>query len=130
MLSVMPTMSLRSCSSQPTSALSWSPQRCSILKTISSRIARAGVVLTALLIYGIIVNPTDGTNGLPCLWKMVFNHECPGCGLSRAGAFLIRGRVSEALSANWLILPTVGLAALHIYSLISKELKIQRSTNH
>ena len=84
----------------------------------------------ALLIYGIMVNPTDGTNGLPCLWKLIFNHECAGCGLSRAGAFLIRGRVSEALSANWLILPIVGLTALHIYSLISKELIIQRSTNH
>jgi hypothetical protein len=67
------------------------------------------VVLALLCGYGLLVNPFSGENGLPCLWKLLLDIECPGCGLSRAGAFLVRGRLVEAISTNWLIVPISAL---------------------
>ena len=58
-----------------------------------------------LLVYGLIVDPDTGSGGVPCLWKSLFGLDCPGCGLSRAGALLLHGRVHEAASRNWLIFP-------------------------
>jgi hypothetical protein len=62
-------------------------------------------VLVALFSYGLLVDPDKGTGGIPCLWKTLFGINCPGCGLSRAGAFLLRGRFAEAARMNWLIFP-------------------------
>jgi hypothetical protein len=70
-------------------------------------------VIAALIGYGLLVNPYSGGNGIPCLWKALFGVECPGCGLSRAGAFLVRGELSAAVHQNWLIIPVVLLLAVH-----------------
>lgn len=69
-------------------------------------IGRVSIVV-ALLAYGLIVDPETGQRGIPCLWKALFGFECPGCGLSRAGALLVRGRFAEAVHTNWLIFPFV-----------------------
>lgn len=69
------------------------------------------VLLGALLIYGFVVDPDTGEGGIPCLWKAVFSADCFGCGLSRAGAFLLRGQVTEAVAMNGLIIPVVILVA-------------------
>jgi hypothetical protein len=63
------------------------------------------LMLPALVAYGILVDPLTGHGGLPCLWKLCFGITCPGCGLSHADAFLVRGHVAEALAANWMIVP-------------------------
>ena len=65
----------------------------------------ASLLVVALLVYGYIVDPQTGVGGLPCLWKTVFGFTCPGCGLSRAGALLLRGYLEEAVAANWRIIP-------------------------
>ncbi len=63
-----------------------------------------------LAIYGLAVDPTTGSGGVPCLWRLVFGVECPGCGLSRADALLFRGHVRDAVAMNWLIVPVVLMA--------------------
>jgi hypothetical protein len=64
--------------------------------------------------YGLLVNPETGRHGVPCLWKTLTGHNCPGCGLTRAWAFLLRGRWHEAGNMNWLIFPSVVVYASHI----------------
>jgi hypothetical protein len=93
---------------------------------LSPRAIKAMFAMAALLLYGAIVNPTDGANGLPCLWSLMSGYGCPGCGLSRAGAFMLRGQFSKAVASNWLIIPTMGVIALHLYSLITEEIRNQR----
>lgn len=67
--------------------------------------------MPALAFYGWIVDPSTGHGGLPCLFKLLLGFTCPGCGLSRADALLVRGELGEALAANWLILPIWIVAA-------------------
>lgn len=67
------------------------------------------LAFAALLAYGLIVDPDTGRGGIPCIWKAMFGFECPGCGLSRAGALLLRGRLAEAVRMNWLIFPFVAV---------------------
>lgn len=64
----------------------------------------------AIVIYGLAVNSTTGSGGIPCLWRLIFGVECPGCGLSRAAALFFRGHVYTAVEMNWLILPVVAIA--------------------
>jgi Protein of unknown function (DUF2752) len=74
-------------------------------------------IMAALLAYALIVDPDTGYRGIPCVWKNLFGFECPGCGLSRAGALLLRGRVHEAVHSNWLIFPFVWASACKAVSL-------------
>ncbi len=64
----------------------------------------------AIVIYGLAVDPTTGSGGIPCLWRLICGFECPGCGLSRATALLFRGHVYSAVEMNWLIVPLVVIA--------------------
>jgi hypothetical protein len=46
----------------------------------------------------------------PCIWKTLFNHECPGCGLTTALINLLRLDLSGAYRANpliFIVLPAV-----------------------
>jgi hypothetical protein len=40
---------------------------------------------------------------LPCIWKKIFDHECLGCGLSRAFIELVKLNFEKAYSYNKLI---------------------------
>ena len=82
-----------------------------IISFVTTRRLTAVALLSVLVVYGLMVDPTTGSGGLPCLWTLIFQHECGGCGLSRAGAHLMRGHFTEALTMNWLIIPVVGLIA-------------------
>lgn len=78
----------------------------------------------ALLAYGLLVDPDTGHGGIPCLWRTFFGLECAGCGLSRAGALLVRGHLHAAARANWLIFPFAWFAAckaigLHFPSVVN-----------
>jgi hypothetical protein len=55
--------------------------------------------------YGLFIDPDTGEGGIACLWETLFGVDCPGCGLSRAGALLLRGRFEEAARMNGLIFP-------------------------
>lgn len=70
------------------------------------------LLLPGLLTYGLLVNPISGEGGLPCLWRWATGLTCPGCGLSRAVAFLVRGDAPAALGANKLVVPLVLIAAV------------------
>lgn len=51
---------------------------------------------------------------LPCLTKKYFGVDCPGCGLQRSIAFLIKGDVAAAWDmypAIFTIIPLVGVFA-------------------
>lgn len=73
------------------------------------------LILIGLIGYGLAIDPSNGSGGIPCLWKFIFHQECLGCGLSRAGAYLIRGDIWRAIATNWLILP---VALLILFELI------------
>lgn len=81
-----------------------------ILDLLSMRI----LLLPALVVYGFLVSPFTGHGGLPCIWRVGFGFECPGCGLSRADALLVRGAFRSAVALNWLIIP-VWLVALNSF---------------
>jgi len=66
------------------------------------------------LAYGLLVDPVTGHRGIPCLWNALFGIRCPGCGLTRAWAFLLRGHWRQAAQMNWLIFPVVSVYALHV----------------
>lgn len=66
------------------------------------------LTFVALLCYGLMVDPKTG-GGIPCLWKTLFGITCPGCGLSRACALLLHGRLVEAARMNWLIFPVASV---------------------
>ena len=66
-----------------------------------------GAILVGLLTYGLIIDPDTGSGGFPCLWMVCFGFECQGCGLSRAGALLLHGRLKDAACANWVIFPII-----------------------
>lgn len=67
------------------------------------RFAVACAVAGGLLVYALATNPSGG--GIPCIWRTLFDLECPGCGLTHAGALLLRGRFADAAAMNWLIFP-------------------------
>jgi Protein of unknown function (DUF2752) len=80
------------------------------LPLATRRVSLRLAALPALTGYGLMVDPSTGAGGLPCLWKLAFGVACPGCGLSRASALLVRGRLTEAIAMNWLIVPVVAVA--------------------
>jgi hypothetical protein len=63
------------------------------------------LMLPGLIGYGALATPLADAGALPCLWRLCFGFECPGCGLSRANAFMVNGSIEEALTMNWLIVP-------------------------
>ena len=91
------------------------------------RAALFGVgAMLALLAYGLILDPDTGRNGVPCLWKTFFGFRCPGCGLSRAGALLLRGRLREAVTTNFLIAPFVFVFVRQVFMRIAEWIKALR----
>jgi hypothetical protein len=81
-------------------------------------VERAGVVALCWMLavaYGAWLGTTSA-GGIPCLWKTLLGLECPGCGLTHAWAFLLRGDVAAAVRANWLVFPV--LAGFSHHSLV------------
>jgi hypothetical protein len=74
------------------------------------------LLVAGLALYGFLVDPASGRHGIPCLWKTLTGMECPGCGLSRAGAHLVRGHFAAALKQNALIMPVTFLLLMHAAS--------------
>jgi hypothetical protein len=79
------------------------------------------LALPALAIYGFLVDPATGDGGFPCLWLLCLGVPCPGCGLSRANAFLWRGQLADAVNMNRLIVPvTLVLACSFVLEVVNR----------
>jgi hypothetical protein len=48
---------------------------------------------------------------LPCVFKMIFKTDCPGCGLQRSILLLLRGRWEESIQLYWATIPILLLFA-------------------
>lgn len=84
-------------------------------------------MLPGLIGYGLVVTPLAGGGGFPCLWRLLFAVTCPGCGLSRANALLIRGSIQDAVAMNVLIIP---LWLVAIWSFLATLLTFRREVHH
>lgn len=81
------------------------------------------LLLPALVVYGFLVNPLTAQGGLPCIWRLCFGLECPGCGLSRADALFVRGWFREAVAHNWLIIPVWLVATKSFVTQVARVLE-------
>jgi len=52
---------------------------------------------------------------IPCLWKTIFNIECPGCGLTTAFIDILQCNITGAFKANPLIFIVLPLGIFYIY---------------
>jgi hypothetical protein len=64
---------------------------------------------------------------IPCLWKTLFDFECPGCGLTTAFIKLITLDISGAYDANVLVFLVLPLGLFYLYSDFSKYKRKQNS---
>ncbi|MBD0287809.1 MAG: DUF2752 domain-containing protein [Flavisolibacter sp.] len=46
---------------------------------------------------------------LPCLFKLIFHRDCPGCGFQRSVLLLLRGEFSKSFHLYWATLPILFL---------------------
>ena len=51
---------------------------------------------------------------VPCVFKLLFDIPCPGCGLYRAGVMLSQLDFVNALQMNIMLLPLLLVGAMHI----------------
>lgn len=42
---------------------------------------------------------------LPCVFKLLFEKDCPGCGLQRSIFLLLRGRLYDSVQMYWATIP-------------------------
>src|SRR3972149_3082116 len=87
-----------------------------VFRAINAAIKQRGrrLLLFALLAaYGVLADRAGGL-GVPCLWQRLLHVSCPGCGLSRAGALLVRGRIIEAAEMNGLIFVVIPVVCWHV----------------
>ncbi|MGI6595846.1 MAG: DUF2752 domain-containing protein [Elusimicrobia bacterium] len=91
------------------------------------------VVLYLLLPVSLFFIPLSSVNKLHsiCLYKNLFEIECPGCGITRAVLYVIHCRLSEAIALNKLIVIVFPLLAyLFVRQLICDIRKFQRAYNN
>ena len=84
-------------------------------------------LLPGLAGYGLVVTPPGGEGGLPCLWRLLLAVPCPGCGLSRANALLVRGSFHEAFAMNALVVPLWLIAS---WTCVAALLTLTREVHH
>lgn len=96
-------------------------------RTRRSAVSIRSTLLPSLIGYGLVMTPLGGGGGLPCLWRLLFEVTCPGCGLSRANALLVRGFFHESIAMNVLIIP---LWLVAIWSFAATFLTFTREVHH
>ena len=75
-----------------------------------------------VLIFLVIINTSFY---IPCLWKVIFEIQCPGCGLTRAFEYASRLDFINAVRMNILFLPLiVGMAAYFICAILDVFLNL------
>ena len=64
-----------------------------------------GCCLAGAAVYVALQDPTQGGVFLPCPFRLVTGLWCPGCGLTRATHFLLRGDLPTALRYHLFVVP-------------------------
>jgi len=59
---------------------------------------------------------------IPCIWKLIFGFNCPGCGLTTAFISIMELNYKNAIESNWLIFIVIPIA---IYYIVKDYLKFQ-----
>lgn len=95
-----------------------------------NRLARQRYPLEAICwILGIfllaLTDPTRPHVFSLCLFSWVFDHGCPGCGLGRAIAFLVRGAWAASWQAHPLAAPALLLLSRRVFILFRQYLFLQ-----
>lgn len=67
--------------------------------------------LCALFLLGAALMPPEGSGVELCLFKRVTGTPCPGCGMTRSAANLVRGRMGRALQFHPLGIVVVPIIA-------------------
>ena len=49
---------------------------------------------------------------LPCFFKAIFHHDCPGCGLQRSIILLLSGNFWESFQTYWATIPILLMFAV------------------
>lgn len=62
-------------------------------------LATLAVLIIPLLPLGFVNNGSS-----LCIFKFVFGHPCPGCGMTRAFWALLHGEIDSAIAFNWKII--------------------------
>lgn len=75
-----------------------------------------------LLIYVIFMQIIFST---VCPIKAIFGIDCPGCGLTHATIYMLTGRVSDAINANYTVFLWWGLIILFFIDRYIHKLKIK-----
>lgn len=66
-------------------------------------------------IFSVILRASTGINiTIPCLWKTISGHNCPGCGLTTAFEYLVKLEFKAAIDSNWLILILLPFGLVYI----------------
>ncbi len=90
--------------------------------------ARAEAFFLALVTIAVLIVPflpLEFVNNGPslCIFKIVFGHPCPGCGMTRAFWALLHGDVVSAIGFNWKIIfvaPILGALYFYRVSFLAK----------
>lgn len=95
-------------------------------------------VICLIIIFTLNLKLLDFTDYLPheCLFHILFNIDCPGCGITRALSFIMQGEIIESLRSNpggmiilILILVQIFLRYHLINNLKSREFSIMFTRN-
>ena len=69
----------------------------------------------AALAVACVMSPTSATHGqVICPFRLVTGLPCPGCGMTRAGVFLMHGDLAAALAANPFVLVALPAAVVAV----------------
>jgi hypothetical protein len=92
---------------------------------MKARLAVAGAVGIPVAAVGLAVwDPARHGGPAVCPWRVLTGSPCPGCGLTRAGGALLRGRVDEAIQLH----PLVLLVAVQVVALWVLAIVVLRRT--
>lgn len=66
-----------------------------------------GVMVTLVLVFLVLVNPTTSVFAPKCMFKYLTGYDCPACGIQRAIHTLLNGDVVTALCYNYFLLISI-----------------------
>lgn len=75
------------------------------------------LVILYMLVSVIVKVVTAIDISIPCLWRTLFDFECPGCGITTALTYIIRLDFEKAYDANKLIFILLPATLTYLYSI-------------
>lgn len=83
------------------------------------------VILCVMLMAGLFVTPQELPQHSLCIFKNIFQFDCPGCGMTRAFLLIPRGDFSRAIQYNAASLPLYFLFILGLVTLLQQKLNFK-----